>query len=69
MQLRTSNENLSSSYALLAIPLVALVTFVVGYTASRATLSQTAKQQVVSEDYDLVIPHQATLWNDFGTSF
>ncbi|MEM6611130.1 MAG: hypothetical protein AAF652_02550 [Cyanobacteria bacterium P01_C01_bin.72] len=66
MQLRTSNENLSSSYALLAIPLVALVTFVVGYTASRATLSQTAEQQVVSEDYNLVIPHQATLWKDFG---
>ena len=60
MQLRTSNENLSSSYALLAIPLVALVTFVVGYTASRATLSQTAEQQTISEDYNLVIPHQAT---------
>ncbi|MEO1671690.1 MAG: hypothetical protein AAFR77_13045 [Cyanobacteria bacterium J06631_2] len=67
MQLRTSNENLSSSYALLAIPLVALVTFVVGYTASRATLSQTAEQQTISEDYNLVIPHQATLWSDFGS--
>ncbi|MEL6910331.1 MAG: hypothetical protein AAFR62_13500 [Cyanobacteria bacterium J06629_2] len=67
MQLRTANENLSSSYALLAIPLVALVTFVVGYTASRATLSQTAEQQAVSEDYNLVIPHQATLWSDFGS--
>ncbi|MEL6501961.1 MAG: hypothetical protein AAFY50_19080 [Cyanobacteria bacterium J06648_1] len=67
MQLRTANENLSSSYALLAIPLVALVTFVVGYTASRATLSQTVEQQAVSEDYNLVIPHQATLWSDFGS--
>jgi len=67
MQLRTSNENLSGSYALLAIPLVALVTFVVGYTASRAHLSQTDTQQnVVTEDYNLVIPHQATLWSDFG---
>ena len=66
MQLRTSNESLSSSYALIAIPLVALVTFVVGYTASRATLSQTQTQDVVAEDYNLVIPHEATLWGDFG---
>lgn len=66
MQLRTSNENLSSSYTLIAIPLVALITFVVGYTASRATLSQTQTQDAVVEDYNLVIPHQATLWSDFG---
>lgn len=66
MQLRTSNENLSSSYALLAIPLVALITFVVGYTASRAHLSQADKSNVITEDYNLVIPHQATLWSDFG---
>lgn len=66
MQLRTSNENLSSSYALIAIPLVALVTFVVGYTASRATLGQTQTRDAVTQDYNLVIPHQATLWSDFG---
>lgn len=66
MQLRTSNENLSSSYAAIAIPLVALVTFVVGYTVSRTTLSQTQTQDTVVEDYNLVIPHQATLWSDFG---
>ena len=68
MQLRTSNENVSGSYALLAIPLVALVTFVVGYTASRAHLSQTDNQNnVVTEDYNLVIPHQATMWSDFDS--
>lgn len=69
MQLRTSKENLSSSYALLAIPLVALVTFVVGYTASRATLSQGQSQNspVATEDFNLVIPHEATLWSDFGS--
>ena len=68
MQLRTSNESISQSYALLAIPLVAIVTFVVGYTASRATLSQTGGQnEVVTEDYNLVVPHQATLWSDFGS--
>lgn len=66
MRLRTSNENLSSSYAAIAIPLVALITFIIGYTASRATLSQTSTQDAVAEDYNLVIPHQATLWNDFG---
>lgn len=66
MQLRTSNENVSGSYVSIAIPLVALVTFVIGYTASRATLSQTQTQDAVVEDYNLVIPHQATLWNDFG---
>lgn len=68
MQLHRSEENISSSYALLAIPLVALVTFVVGYTASRAHLSQTENQnKVVTEDYNLVIPHQATMWSDFGS--
>ena len=67
MELRTSNESISASYALIAIPLVALVTFVVGYTASRAALTQTgSKNSVVTEDYNLVIPHQATLWSDFG---
>ena len=67
MQLRTSNENLSSSYALIAIPIAALIAFVVGYTASRATLSQTQIKDTVSEDYNLVIPHEATLWSSFGS--
>lgn len=66
MQLRTSNENISGSYALLAIPLAALITFVVGYTASRATLDRVNSQNAVSEDYNMVVPHQATLWSDFG---
>jgi hypothetical protein len=67
MQVRTSNENLSSSYALIAIPIAALIAFVVGYTASRATLSQTRTQDAVNEDYNLVIPHEATLWSGFGS--
>ena len=67
MQLRTSNENLSSSYISIAIPLVALVTFVIGYTVSRATLSQTQTLDAVTEEYNLVIPHEATLWSDFGS--
>lgn len=67
MQSRTSNGSLSSSYALIAIPLAALTTFLVGYTASRAHLNQTQEQNAGTEDYNLVIPHQATLWSDFGS--
>lgn len=66
MQSRTSSENLSSVYALIAIPLVALITFVVGYTASRAHLGQAQNQNTVTEDSNIVIPHEATLWSDFG---
>ena len=66
MRLRTSNENILSSYGLLAIPMIALTAFVVGYTASRAHLSQTQAPSAVAEDYNLVIPHEATLWSDFG---
>lgn len=65
MRLGTSNENISSLYGLLAIPLVALTTFVVGYTVSRAHLSQSQGGEVVTEDYNLVIPHQAQMWSDF----
>lgn len=63
MRVQASNENLSS-YSLVAIPLVALITFVVGYTASRAHLAQTS-QPVVSDESNLVIPHQAAMWSDF----
>ena len=66
MRLRTSNENILSSYGLLAIPMIALTAFVVGYTASRAHLSQDRAPSAVAEDYNLVIPHEATLWSDFG---
>lgn len=67
MRLQTSNENIYSSYGLIAIPLVALITFVVGYTASRAHLTQAPEQNATSDDYNLVIPHQAVMWSDFGS--
>ncbi|MGB5636686.1 MAG: hypothetical protein WBM44_04285 [Waterburya sp.] len=67
MRLRTANENIFSSYGLLVIPIIALTTFVVGYTVSRAHLSQTQNPNVVSDDYNLVVPHEATLWSDFGS--
>ena len=66
MQSRTSNENVSSSYGFIAIPLVALVTFVVGYTASRAHLAQTENRNIAPAQDNFVIPHQAEMWSDFG---
>lgn len=66
MRSRATNENTLSSYGVIAIPVIALTAFVVGYTASRAHLSQTQNAPVVTEDYNIVIPHQATLWSDFG---
>ena len=66
MQSRTSNENVSSSYGFIAIPLVALITFVVGYTASRAHLGQAENRNVAPAQNNFVIPHQAEMWSDFG---
>lgn len=65
MQLHTSNENLVSSYGLIAIPLVALTTFVVGYTVSRAHLARTQERNS-SAEYNIVIPHQAVMWSDIA---
>ncbi|MEL6441093.1 MAG: hypothetical protein AAFQ80_17785 [Cyanobacteria bacterium J06621_8] len=66
MKLQTQNENVFSSYGVIAIPVIALTTFVVGYTASRAHLSKTQVQETVTDNYEFVIPHQGTLWSDFG---
>lgn len=66
MRSHATNENILSSYGMIAIPVIALTTFVIGYTASRAHLGQTKNAPVVTEDYNIVIPHQATLWSDFG---
>lgn len=66
MRLQTQNENVFSSYALIAIPLIAFTTFIVGYTVSRAHLSQTQGQDAVNEDFNLVIPHEGVMWSDFG---
>jgi len=54
----------SSGERVLAICLVTFTTFVVGYTASRVSLSQSAQQDVAPES--IVIPHQAELWKAFG---
>ena len=66
MQSRTSNENVSSSYGLIAIPLVTLIMFVVGYTASRAHLGQAKSNDAPAQD-NFVIPHEGAMWSDFGS--
>ena len=49
---------------------VAGVTFVLGYTVVRATLAQNAPVAVESgTDIEVVIPHEATLWEGFGTDY
>ncbi|MEN9521226.1 MAG: hypothetical protein RLZZ381_3814 [Cyanobacteriota bacterium] len=66
MRSRTSSKSLSPSHALIAIPVAGLITFVVGYTASRASLDQTSSQNTVAEVSNVVIPHEASLWSGFA---
>ena len=67
MRLQASNENTSSVDRALGFTLAAFSMFVVGYTATRAFLSQPQSQNVTPTNADMVIPHQATLWSDFGS--
>ena len=66
MRLQASNENVSSVDRALGFTLAAFSMFVVGYTATRAFLSQPQNQTATPANADMVIPHQATLWSDFG---
>lgn len=66
MRSQTSNENLSSIDRALGFTLAAFSMFVVGYTATRAFLSQPQNQTTTPTNADMVIPHQATLWRDLG---
>ncbi|MEM8832765.1 MAG: hypothetical protein AAGE96_26020 [Cyanobacteria bacterium P01_G01_bin.19] len=66
MRSQVSNEGLSSVDRALGFTLAAFSMFVVGYTATRAFLSQPQGTSVSVESTDFVIPHQATLWSDFG---
>ena len=66
LQASTSNENVSSVDRALGFTLAAFSMFVVGYTATRAFLSQPQSQDVTPVNADMVIPHQATLWSDLG---
>ncbi len=52
--------------------LVAGVMFVLGYTVVRASLASTTTGQAATaadSNVNVVIPHEGTLWADFGTSF
>ncbi|MEM6445057.1 MAG: hypothetical protein AAFY57_12435 [Cyanobacteria bacterium J06642_2] len=64
MNVRTTTQTSTSDRALVAV-LVACATFVVGYTATRAYLSQPTDP--VSGTSSPVIPHQAELWKDLGS--
>ncbi len=68
MQIQTSNQNVSTLDKALGVTLAAFSMFVVGYTATRAYLSQPQNQnQVVpNQNQELIIPHQATLWSALG---
>ncbi len=66
MRIQTSNENISSVDRALGFTLAAFSMFVVGYTATRAFLSQPQSQNVTPANADIVIPHEATLWSDLG---
>ena len=66
MRLQTSNENISSVDRALGFTLAAFSMFVVGYTATRAFLSQPQSQTTIPANADIVVPHQATLWSDLG---
>ena len=65
MRLQASNEGLSSIDKVLGYSLAAFSMFVVGYTATRAFLSQ-PQATTPANGEEIVIPHQAALWSDFG---
>ncbi len=50
---------------------IAGVTFVLGYTVVRTALGPAQQGTSVSAttDAEIVIPHEATLWADFGKSY
>ena len=66
MNLQTSRENTSGLDKAIGFSLAAFSMFVVGYTATRAYLSQPQTQNAASTNSDFVIPHEATLWSDLG---
>ena len=63
MQIHNSTQT-STLDRLLGISLAAFSMFVVGYTASRVLLSQSASQGNLVESTS--IPHQASMWSDLG---
>ncbi|BAZ43740.1 hypothetical protein NIES4102_07410 [Chondrocystis sp. NIES-4102] len=65
MRLQTSNETLSTRDKVIGFSLAAFSMFVVGYTATRAFLNQ-PNTNLATDNSNLVIPHEATLWSDFG---
>lgn len=73
MNYNTSRRNEQSSAALgnaIAGLFVAGVTFVLGYTVVRASLAQNDFAAAdANADIEIVVPHEATLWADFGPEY
>ncbi len=66
MRLQTSNENVSNVDRAIGFALAAFSMFVVGYTATRAYLTQPQSANVTPTNSDLIIPHQAQMWSVLG---
>ena len=66
MKLQTSNQNTSTLDRAVGISLAAFSMFVVGYTVTRAYLAQPQSQNSGTANAEIVIPHEATLWNAVG---
>ena len=66
----TTSTRVSSVDQAIAGLLVAGVTFVLGYTVVRAGMAASNPSAVaVDSDVEIVIPHEAELWADFGTQY
>ena len=67
MNLQRSANNTSTLDRALGFSLAAFSMFVVGYTATRVYLDQPQVQNATPANSNLVIPHQAQLWSEFGS--
>lgn len=66
MHIKTSTKT-SSLDILVGASFAALSMFIVGYSITRAYLSPPASTDAPVEYEYNVVPHQGTLWNEFGS--
>ena len=64
MHTKTSTKT-SNLDRLVGISFAALSMFIVGYSITRAYMSQSASPNLPAEHN--VVPHEGTLWNGFGS--
>ncbi|MGB3293619.1 MAG: hypothetical protein WBB01_11590 [Phormidesmis sp.] len=66
----TSSTHASSADRAIASILVAGVMFVLGYTVVRASMAASTPSATAQDsDIEMVIPHEAALWADFGVRY